>query len=420
MRNISISTFINFIFFIAFIAISAGSLLFVSLDKESFEIDRQKRHEIIANNFLSIFQKFPTYEQLNSLYSKFNTKPVINREIKLHIINNAEELELHRTYLGIYRVLEYEEKIFIYVQQYGYNIMLQDLKAKTYNYLKVFIAFLAAVFIIFFLFFILKKKLMPLKKLNDQINEFSKGNLSIDTSSKNGDEIGEIANNFNNSRIYISKLLSSKNLFMRNMMHELKTPITKAMFAIEVLEESKSKQILNRAFLRMNEIIKELATVEKLTSKVQTLDIQNTCFLKIYDTSLKILMLENNSIDSKIKDFKFDVDINLLSIALKNLLDNAIKFSSEKRAVLLANKDSIEVCSKGSKLKHELDYYTEAFSQEEKRSDGFGLGLYIVKTICDLHGFSFVYKYEKGNNIFCIVLKKSIKKRKKKTLLLKV
>ena len=46
-------------------------------------------------------------------------------------------------------------------------------------------------------------------------------------------------------------------------MQELKTPITKAMFAIEVLEESKSKQILNRAFLRMNEIIKELATVEK-------------------------------------------------------------------------------------------------------------------------------------------------------------
>ena len=261
---------------------------------------------------------------------------------------------------------------------------------------------------------------MPLKKLNDQINEFSKGNLGIDTSSKNGDEIGEIANNFNNSRIYISKLLSSKNLFMRNMMHELKTPITKAMFAIEILEESKSKQILNRAFLRMNEIIKELATVEKLTSKVQTLDIQNTCFLKIYDTSLKILMLENNSIDSKISDFKFDVDINLLSIALKNLLDNAIKFSSEKRAVLLANKDSIQVCSKGAKLKYELDYYTEAFSQEEKRSDGFGLGLYIVKTICDLHGFKFVYKYENGNNIFSIVLKKSIKKVKKKTLRLKV
>ena len=44
-------------------------------------------------------------------------------------------------------------------------------------------------------------------------------------------------------------------------------------------------------------------------------------------------MLETNSIDSKINDFKFEVDINLLSIALKNLLDNGIKFSVEKRAV---------------------------------------------------------------------------------------
>lgn len=404
MRNISISTFINFIFFIAFIAISIGSAFFVSLDKEAFETDQHKRYEIIANNFLSVFEKYPTYEQLNNLYSKFNTKAILNREFKLLILNHASEVKIHRTYFGIYRVLEYEDKVYVYVQQYGYNIMLQDLKATTYSHSKAGIVFITSILLILFLFIILKQKLMPLKRLNKQINEFSKGNLTLDTSSQNKDEIGEIANNFNNARININDLLKSKNLFMRNMMHELKTPITKAMFAIETLPECKNKEILNRAFLRMNEIIKELSTVEKITSKAQAVYKEDTKFSYIYDTSLKILMLENDSIDTEIKDFTFNVDINLLAIVIKNLLDNAIKFSPNNRAILKADKNIIEVISEGSQIKNTLEYYTEAFTQEEKRSDGFGLGLYIVKTICDLHNFTLIYKYENGKNHFCIDL----------------
>ena len=65
---------------------------------------------------------------------------------------------------------------------------------------------------------------MPLKKLNDQINEFSKGNLSINTSSQNCDEIGEIANNFNNSRIYISKLLKLKKFVYEKYDAGIKNP----------------------------------------------------------------------------------------------------------------------------------------------------------------------------------------------------
>ncbi len=58
-----------------------------------------------------------------------------------------------------------------------------------------------------------------------------------------------------------------------------------------------------------------------------------------------------------------------------------LKFSSNKHAIINANKHRIDVISQGEALKFDLEYYTEPFSQEEKRSDGFGLGLYIVKTI---------------------------------------
>jgi two-component system OmpR family sensor kinase len=92
----------------------------------------------------------------------------------------------------------------------------------------------------------------------------------------------------------------------------------------------------------------------------------------------------------------------MMPIALKNLIDNAIKFSPDKKAIINANTNKIEIISLGEQLKHELAYYTEAFSQEEKRSDGFGLGLYIVKTIINLHGFKLEYKYEDGKNYFIV------------------
>jgi two-component system OmpR family sensor kinase len=51
-----------------------------------------------------------------------------------------------------------------------------------------------------------------------------------------------------------------------------------------------------------------------------------------------------------------------------------------------------------------LSYYTEPFTQEQKKSDGFGLGLYIVQSILDLHQYKFSHYYKYGQNIFVIGL----------------
>jgi len=63
--------------------------------------------------------------------------------------------------------------------------------------------------------------------------------------------------------------------------------------------------------------------------------------------------------------------------------------------------------SVGEKLPHSLSYYTEPFSQGEKRSSGFGLGLYIVHNILDRLGYKLVYRYSYGKNIFDIVAKRN-------------
>ncbi len=402
IKNISISTFINIIFSLAFIATIITFSLFISFDKQKHEINQQNRYELIAENFLSTFQNLPTAESLINLFKKFQVRPLENRDDKLEIIKNAQELTITQNYLGTYRVYKYDSQYYIYVQQYGYNLMLKDIRNSNYSMVIIITAFVLSLIIMFFLYAILKRKLKPLKLLNKQIIEFSNGNKDIKIKAISNDEIGTIAKSFNEAIRLINNQSKSKDLFMRNMMHELKTPITKAMFIAEALDNEKTRDNLQRAFKRMDDIIKELATVEKLTSVNSMIYKEQTSFFNIYTKTLEIMMVNPENIVSKIKSFQFEVDVSMFSIALKNLIDNAIKFSQDSKAIITASKEQIEISSLGEPLKYDLDYYTEAFSQEEKRSDGFGLGLYIVKTIVNLHGYKFTYYYKDGKNYFSI------------------
>ncbi|WP_121628108.1 ArsS family sensor histidine kinase [Poseidonibacter antarcticus] len=402
IRNISISAFINLIFSLAFVAILITFSLFISFDKQKHEITQQNRYELIAENFLSTFQNLPSAETLFKLFKKFQVKPLEDRDAKLEIIKNAQELTITQNYLGTYRVYKYNEEYYIYVQQYGYNLMLKDVTNHNYSMAIIIATFILSLITIFFLYAILKRKLKPLKLLNKQIIEFSNGNKDIKITSISNDEIGTIAKSFNEAITLINNQTKSKDLFMRNMMHELKTPITKAMFIAETLNNEQTRDNLQRAFKRMDDIIKELATVEKLTSANNMMYKEPTSFFNIYNKTLEIMMVSPDNITSRIKSFNFSVDISMFSIALKNLIDNAIKFSPNHKAIINASKEQIEISSLGEPLKYDLEYYTEAFSQEEKRSDGFGLGLYIVKTIACLHGYKLEYKYEDGKNYFII------------------
>lgn len=404
IRNISISTFVNIIFAFAFFGIFITFAIFIRYDKQRHDLNLQNRYELIAENFLILFQDHPTASKLDELYKKLNVKPINSVERKLEIINNAQELTINKNYSGTYRVYKFDNMYYVYVQQYGYNVMIKDSKQYNYNVAFIVAGLILSIAIFLLLYEIINRKLRPLKELNRKIIEFSNGNKDIKLEYKSRDEVGTIAKNFNEAINIINNQSKSKDLFMRNMMHELKTPITKAMFIAETLEDDKTKESLQKAFRRMDDIIKELATVEKLTSKNTMLYKERINFNTVFEKSIELLMINQDKIDKKIEDFEFEVDIYMISIALKNLIDNAIKFSSDKKVIVEADSKSIKIISKGNALKNDLSFYTDAFYQEEKRSSGFGLGLYIVKTIVNLHKFKLKYLHKDSYNYFIIII----------------
>jgi two-component system OmpR family sensor kinase len=203
--------------------------------------------------------------------------------------------------------------------------------------------------------------------------------------------------------------LHSRQLFLRTVMHELKTPVGKGRIVSELIEDEKQKNRMVDIFDKLNFLIDEFAKMESVISKNYTQNIIKSDMKSIMFYSVEKLMLDNtdNIEFENISDKKIEVDLELFSMAVKNLIDNALKYSSDKKVIIKEMDDSLYIISKGEKLSKPFNEYFKPFhNQTDGKNHGMGLGLYIVKSILDIHSFSFLYEYKNGDNIFKILFTK--------------
>ncbi len=283
-----------------------------------------------------------------------------------------------------------------------FKLILEN-KNKAKFPLKRALIFSAVFLLIVLLYLWIMKSFQPLSKLKSQIQTFSQGNLDIECKSDKEDEIAEVANEFDHAVTMIRELLHSRQLFLRAIMHELKTPIAKGRLVSEMLEDEKNKARMHSIFERLNLLIDEFAKIEKITSKNFDLTIKPYKMSDLLEASEDMLMIENPKrlITTRIEqDYSLDVDFELFTLVIKNLLDNGIKYSTDKHINVIIDENKIQVINKGEALKEPLENYFKPFHTSKK---GLGLGLYIVKSILDIHQMELTYRHEDGVNTFTIV-----------------
>jgi len=251
------------------------------------------------------------------------------------------------------------------------------------------------------------KRLQPLQKLKKKIIGFSQGELEVDTPQKGKDEIAEVSNEFNQAIAKIKSLQESRNLFLRNIMHELKTPIAKGKLISDLIDDTKNQKRLQTIFARFEYLLSEFTKIEQVTSNAIVLNKKRFRVVDIIDNAFDLLLIESNQLDRDINDnLEIDADFELFSTALKNLIDNALKYSS-KRAKIIVETESISIESYGEALKN--THFERAFNRAfEDSSRGLGLGLYITYHIVKKHGFSLEYRHSDGRNKFIIVLPQGV------------
>ncbi len=406
MKNISILTFIRILFIFVFLAIFVAFGLFIRMDIKKYKLQQQERYELIANGFLSGFDYLSSDEQWTQLYEKFEVSPIEEDELKLEILNDAKTIYKKESNGTRIRIFSLYLNNYIYVQQGRFNLMLKDVQKRSYS-ASIAIALLLMICIILIVFYwMLIKKLRPLKKLHKAILDFSQGDLHVSQLVTSKDEIGQISRSFNEAIENINHLINSRNLFMRNMMHELKTPVAKGMILANMIETNnqKDQELLVNTFEQMNELISTLANIEKISMINHTVVKKKVEFSEILDKIKKQLYLHKDEMKEENCSIDLIVNIELFTIVIKNLIDNALKYGTSIPIEVKCTNKKIIISSYGEKLKQPLEYYLQPFSQEKKNSQGFGLGLYIVNEIINIHQFKFDYVFENDKNNFIIYL----------------
>ena len=302
-----------------------------------------------------------------------------------------------------FRILQLKDNNYLYMKRKNKTILIKD-NSNTEGNSQIYIILVFAIVIItiILMYLITIRKLMPLKILKDKVKTLGDENFDFECcNSDSKDEVSLLGMEFKQTALKLKSLKESRNIFIRNIMHELKTPITKGNFLTQLEQNEENNEKLKSVFSRLEQLINEFASIEELISSTKNIEKKFYFLDDVIDNAKDILMLEDESVISKYENKKINVNYKLFSIASKNLIDNALKYSLDKKVTISTENENIIFENSGKELEYELEKYFEPFfANEDKSKDSFGLGLYIVHNILKANNYTLEYEYKDGLNRF--------------------
>jgi two-component system OmpR family sensor kinase len=298
-------------------------------------------------------------------------------------------------------MLEWDKKIYFYLEAPSSSVLILDEELKPYKYWPLASSYLTIILIISISFVLILQKLKPLIRLRKKIALYGDGDMNISFRTKGCDEIALVSNELEATRRKINNIMESRTLFLRNIMHELKTPIAKGTIATQMLESQKQRDRFSSIFSRLESLVTEFALIEEVTSIDDKTDFKEYRLVDLIDGAIDMAMIERSSVGVEIEGtHKIHANYRLYTTAIKNMIDNGIKYSTDAHVKILIIDNELSFESKGECIKHPLQYYIEPFTKDNPAKNSFGLGLYLVDSILKAHDQVLAHEYENGVNRF--------------------
>lgn len=301
-----------------------------------------------------------------------------------------------------FRIYEFGKSIgfsLVFIDDELHLSRQRDLSA--WDRYKRFMLLFQSALILLILFFLFYQILRPLQALKNSIDELKSGIFAKKLRVDSADEIGALFKAFNEMNEKISSMIKARELITRNIAHELRTPLAKINLAISLKEGAELKNDVKKYINSLNRISQNMLEFERIQNsnfklRDDEFESESAVFevLKYLDDELICLNV--------IKSVKIKGDLHLFSIAIKNLIENAIKYSVDGEVSVELNENGILFSNKGEPLKNDISYYFEPFYRGDVEQSGYGIGLSLVKEIILLHKMEINYRYDCGKHNFYI------------------
>ena len=248
-------------------------------------------------------------------------------------------------------------------------------------------------------YYFIRRLLKPLRWLQSGVNQIAIGDLGVSIPIQRYDEIGQLTEAFNDMTQRIREMIDARDQLLIDVSHELRSPITRMKLALEFIPESEKKQKLNTDIAEMETMIAEILETERLKGGHGKLVLE-ACDLAVVlkDVSTEYLQrFPGLVLKSLPGGCTVKIDRERIQTVLKNILDNAIKYSladSQPVEILLFDKGetiSIQIKDDGSGIPEEeianlFEPFYRVDRSRSKKTGGYGLGLSLCKKIMDAHG----------------------------------
>ncbi len=260
----------------------------------------------------------------------------------------------------------------------------------------------------------------PITSLTRSIQRMARGDFSVRVPVKGSGELRRLSEAFNGMSEKLELLDQSRNQFVSNASHELKTPLATMKILLESIVYQPDMDVdtrtefltdINKEIDRLNLIIGDLLTLVSMDSKTMRLNRTSFSFAQLVEETVQHLSLvaqkRNQEIKLQIND-KCDMyaDRAKLTQVVSNLIDNAIKYTQENgiirvRLIRSGHDAILSVSDNGPGIpkadqSHIFDRFYRVDKARSRDTGGTGLGLSIVHQMVLMHGGAISVDSEEG------------------------
>ncbi len=250
----------------------------------------------------------------------------------------------------------------------------------------------------------------PLRQMAIATRQFSQGDFSYRVKVRGKDEVAELATALNGMAVSLSSVEEMRRSFVGNVSHELRTPMTTISGFIDGIldgtippeRQNEYLKIVSDETKRLSRLVRSMLDLSRIDSgqlKLTPVSFDLTAVacntLVLFEQRIEDKGLQIEGIDTCRPQY-ITADYDLMQQVVYNLIDNAVKFTEQggRIRLLVFRKENRTYCMirntgtgiPPTELPHIFDRFYKSDRSRGLDKSGTGLGLYIVKTLIDLHG----------------------------------